>query len=203
MSLYIYTDRVHAYSGRTQSLPADAEDCAAEDMVKEYTLQGEYMKHWKTKIFCMILLAIASISLGSGVPEKNSQAVPDAVLKAAHERLDNFILLGSKFETEGDRQVYKLVGVAGERIFRIEIDPKGHVIRVQKKREIERLPLTHIPSEVIESAKNAREGIALMEASVEREHGKLVYEIIGKVGPKCYEIEVSSAGNILEVGKCD
>jgi uncharacterized membrane protein YkoI len=161
------------------------------------------MKHWETKISCMILLAIASLSLGSGVPEKDSQAVPHAVLKAAHERLDNFMLLGSKLESEGERKVYKLVGVADERIYRLEIDPKGHVIRVQKKREVEGLPLTYIPSEVIESAKNAREGIVLVEASVEREQDKLVYEIIGKVGPKCYEIEVSSAGNILEVGKCD
>ena len=109
MSLYIYTDRVHAYSGRTQSLPADAEDCAAEDMVKEYTLQGEYMKHWKTRIIFMTLIAIAFISLGgSGIPERNSQAVPDAVLKAAHERLDNFILLGSRLENEGEQKVYKL-----------------------------------------------------------------------------------------------
>jgi uncharacterized membrane protein YkoI len=204
MSLYICTDTICAYSELTQSLPAQAEDCAAENIVKEYALQGEYMKHWKTKIFCLILLAIAFISLGgSGIPERNSQAVPDAVLKAAHERLDNFMLLGSKLESEGERKVYKLIGVADERIYRLEIDPKGHILRVQKKREVEGLPLTYIPSEVIESAKNAREGIVLIEASVEREQGKLVYEIIGKVGPKCYEIEVSSAGNILEVGKCD
>ncbi|UCH06990.1 MAG: hypothetical protein JSV55_13045 [Deltaproteobacteria bacterium] len=161
------------------------------------------MKHWKTRVSCMVLLAIASLSLGSGAPEKDSQAIPDAVLKAAHERLDNFMLLGSKLESEGERKAYKLVGVADERVYILKIDPRGHVIRVQKKREAEGLPLTYIPSEVIESAKNAREGIVLIEASVEREQGKLVYEIIGKVGPKCYEIEVSSAGSILEVGRCD
>ena len=66
------------------------------------------MKHWKTKIFCMMVLAIAFISLGSGVPEKDLQAVPDAVLKAAHERFNNFMLLGSRLENEGERKVYKL-----------------------------------------------------------------------------------------------
>ena len=203
MPVYIYTNMVHAYAVRNQSLPADVEDCAPEGTGKKYTLQGEYMKHWKNKIFCMIVLAIASLSLGSGVTEKNSQAVPDDVLKAAHERLDNFMLLGSRLENEGERKVYKLVGVADERIYRIDVDSKGHILRVQKKREVEGLPLTYIPSEVIESAKNAREGVVLVEASVEREQGKLVYEMIGKVGSKCYEMEVSSAGNILEVGKCD
>jgi hypothetical protein len=56
----------------------------------------------------MILLAIAFISLGSGVPEKDLQAVADAVLKAAHERLSNYMLLGSRLENEGERKVYKL-----------------------------------------------------------------------------------------------
>jgi len=68
------------------------------------------MKHWETRISCMILLTIAFISLGSGVPEKNLQAVPDAVLKAAHERFNKFMLLGSRLENEGERKVYKLEG---------------------------------------------------------------------------------------------
>jgi hypothetical protein len=68
------------------------------------------MKHWETKISCIILLAIAFISLGSRVAEKDLQAVPDAVLKAAHERFNNSILLGSRLENEGEQKVYKLEG---------------------------------------------------------------------------------------------
>jgi len=113
------------------------------------------MKNWRIEIFCVILLVIASISVGSGVPESNLQAVPDAVLSAACERLDNFMLLSSKLENERDRTVYKLVGLADERIYKIEIDPNGHIMRVQSKREVEGLPLTYIPEKVIESAENA------------------------------------------------
>lgn len=157
----------------------------------------------KIKIYCLILLAIAFISSDSKASEKQSQVIPNSVLKAAQERLNNFIMLGSELENKGDEKVYTLVGVADENIYKIEIDGKGHIINVQKRKEVEGLPLTYIPEKILESAKNAIDGINLSGASVEREHGELVYEVIGTIESKCYEIEVSSTGTVLEIEKCD
>lgn len=66
------------------------------------------------------------------------------------------------------------------------------------EKEIE-LPMNEVPAIVIESAQNAVPGIELTDAEIEIKNGVRVYELEGTFEGKSYEIEISEAGEVLEV----
>ena len=67
----------------------------------------------------------------------------------------------------------------------------------------ESVPLSEVPTPVLDAAKAAVKGIVLSEAEVEEEDGVLVYEIEGEVDGKEYEIEVTAEGKVLEIEEED
>jgi preprotein translocase subunit SecD len=61
------------------------------------------------------------------------------------------------------------------------------------------IPLAQVPNRAIQAAQNAVDGIALTEAEVEIEDGQTIYVLEGMAKGTEYEIEVTSAGKVLEV----
>ncbi|HUT56246.1 MAG TPA: PepSY domain-containing protein [Phycisphaerae bacterium] len=69
----------------------------------------------------------------------------------------------------------------------------------QNLEEDKPIALSEVPAKAREAAAAAVEGIVLTGAEVEREAGRLVYEIKGEANGKKYEIEVTADGKVLEV----
>ena len=67
----------------------------------------------------------------------------------------------------------------------------------------EEIAVSQVPTAVMDAAKRAVEGLQIKEAEVEQEGGQTVYELEGKADGVEYEIEVSAAGELLEVKKDD
>ena len=63
------------------------------------------------------------------------------------------------------------------------------------------IPLSEVPSQALEAAKGAVEGITLTEAEVEEEDGVTVYDLEGTANGTEYQIEVTAEGKVLEVEK--
>ena len=63
------------------------------------------------------------------------------------------------------------------------------------------IPLSEVPSQALEAAKGAVEGITLTEAEVEAEDGTTVYDLEGTANGTEYQIEVTADGKVLEVEK--
>ena len=61
------------------------------------------------------------------------------------------------------------------------------------------IPMNEVPELVLAAALNAMPGIKLSEAEYEMENGQQVYELEGELNGVEYEIEVSSAGEVLEI----
>ena len=61
------------------------------------------------------------------------------------------------------------------------------------------IPLTDVPEVVLAAALDAMPGIELTEAEFEMERGQRIYELEGRLDGVEYEIEVSSAGEVIEV----
>ena len=65
------------------------------------------------------------------------------------------------------------------------------------------IALSEVPAKAREAAAGAVEGIVLTGAEVEREGGRLVYELKGRANGKKYEIEVTADGEVLEIEQDD
>ncbi|MHC4170276.1 MAG: PepSY domain-containing protein, partial [Planctomycetota bacterium] len=61
------------------------------------------------------------------------------------------------------------------------------------------IPLSEVPAAAVAAAKGAVAGIELTEADVEKEDGRMVYDIEGTANGKEYTIEVTAEGEVLEV----
>ncbi|MHC4704743.1 MAG: PepSY domain-containing protein [Planctomycetota bacterium] len=61
------------------------------------------------------------------------------------------------------------------------------------------IPLSEVPAAAMKAAQGAVEGIELTEAEVEKEDGRMVYDIEGTANGKEYTIEVTAEGEVLEV----
>jgi uncharacterized membrane protein YkoI len=103
--------------------------------------------------------------------------------------------------------VYELEGEKESKTYEIQINAKGNILRSELEEEFEdekrEKDLSKLPDKVHETARNAKEGIALTGFSTEHEGGRLIYEVEGNVDSKCYEIEITSEGKVVEIEKCD
>lgn len=63
----------------------------------------------------------------------------------------------------------------------------------------EEIPLSEVPQVVKDAAMAAVPGLVLEEASRETEDGTVIYDLEGEADGKEYEIEVTEAGEVLEV----
>lgn len=63
----------------------------------------------------------------------------------------------------------------------------------------ENIPLSSIPKAVMDTASSAVKGFEAEEASVEKEHGQMVYELKGKAdGDEC-ELNIAADGKMLQL----
>ena len=63
-----------------------------------------------------------------------------------------------------------------------------------------KIPISEVPSNIINIVQTTLPGIALKEAKIELENGVNVYELEGKlINGKEYEIEISESGTIIKV----
>jgi len=76
--------------------------------------------------------------------------------------------------------------------------PAGMTLEDEDEQEI---PLSEVPDAVKQAALAEVPGLVLTEAEVEVEDGMLVYELEGFAGDEEYEIEVTTAGKVTEVGR--
>ena len=67
----------------------------------------------------------------------------------------------------------------------------------------EEIALSKVPVPVLKAARGAVDGIVIEEAEVEVEDGQTLYVLEGTAGGKEYEIEVTSAGKVIEVEEDD
>lgn len=67
----------------------------------------------------------------------------------------------------------------------------------------ESVPLDSVPAGVLAAAKSAKPGISLTGAEKETEGGAVVYCLTGTVGGKTFEVEVTAAGEVVEVEEED
>ncbi len=66
-----------------------------------------------------------------------------------------------------------------------------------KERDI---PISEVPSNIINIIQNTLPGIALKEAEIEVEDGATVYELEGKlIDGKKYDIEITESGTIIKI----
>jgi len=72
-----------------------------------------------------------------------------------------------------------------------------------KDKDAKEIPLSQVPTEAVEAAQSAVEGITLTEAEMEEEEGITVYELEGMANGIEYEIEVTADGKVLEVEQED
>jgi len=64
----------------------------------------------------------------------------------------------------------------------------------------QKIPVSEVPSNIINIVQNTLPGIALSEAKIEMEDGVNVYELEGKlINGKEYEIEITESGTIIKV----
>ena len=61
------------------------------------------------------------------------------------------------------------------------------------------MPISALPEQVVQAARTAVPGIALIDADKEVHDGQTVYEIDGELDGEEYEIEVSADGTVLEL----
>src|SRR5262245_49248706 len=82
--------------------------------------------------------------------------------------------------------------------------PKGAALAESGESE-ESVALDSVPADVRSAAAGAVAGIVFSKAERETENGATVYTLCGTANGKCYEVEVSAAGKVLEVedGDCD
>jgi len=67
----------------------------------------------------------------------------------------------------------------------------------EKERDI---PISDVPSTIINIIQNTLPGIALEEAEIKIEDGSAVYELEGKlINGKEYEIEITESGTIIKI----
>lgn len=66
-----------------------------------------------------------------------------------------------------------------------------------------KLPLEKVPEHVRQAALEAIPGIELVEAELEEEDGRLLYELEGTFDGKHYEIEITESGEVVEVEQED
>ena len=65
------------------------------------------------------------------------------------------------------------------------------------------IALAEVPDAVMKAAQGAVEGIVLTEAEMEQEDGRVVYEVEGMADGQEYEMEITAAGEVLEVERED
>ena len=63
------------------------------------------------------------------------------------------------------------------------------------------IPLSQVPSQAVEAAQGAVEGITLTGAEMEEEDGCTVYDLEGMANGAEYQIEVTADGKVLKVEK--
>lgn len=63
--------------------------------------------------------------------------------------------------------------------------------------------LSELPENILTAAQAAKPGLVLTGFMAENKGKWLTYEVEGKVGETCYEMEVTSEGEILEEELCD
>ena len=62
------------------------------------------------------------------------------------------------------------------------------------------IPVSEVPSSIINIVQNTLPGIALKEAEIETKDGTAVYELEGKlINGKEYEIEITESGTIIKI----
>ena len=61
------------------------------------------------------------------------------------------------------------------------------------------VPLDDVPAAALNAAKDAVPGIQLTSAELETERGQAIYELEGSVGDSTWEVEVTPAGEVLEI----
>ncbi|MEQ8955358.1 MAG: PepSY domain-containing protein [Gammaproteobacteria bacterium] len=69
-------------------------------------------------------------------------------------------------------------------------------IEMENEREV---AFSEVPEAVLAAARGAVPGITVMEAEMEVEEGRTIYEFEGKVGNRNYEVEVDAEGEVLEI----
>ena len=63
-----------------------------------------------------------------------------------------------------------------------------------------KIPVSEVPSNIINIVQNTLPGIALKEAEIELKDGVNVYELEGKlINGKEYEIEITESGTIIKI----
>ncbi|PCJ86307.1 MAG: hypothetical protein COA54_09275 [Thiotrichaceae bacterium] len=63
-----------------------------------------------------------------------------------------------------------------------------------------KIPVSEVPSNIINIVQNALPGIALKEAEIEMEDNVTVYELEGKlINGNEYEIEITESGTIIKI----
>ncbi len=90
------------------------------------------------------------------------------------------------------------LAATGPQRYRATIDDDDEDDGDEEEDEIE-VPLSEVPDNVIDAALAAVPGIELEEAEVETENGIVIYDIEGELDGVEYEIEVTEAGEVLEI----
>ena len=67
----------------------------------------------------------------------------------------------------------------------------------------ERIDIAEVPDVVLKAAEEAVPGIVLEVAEVEREGGRLVYDLEGTAEGRRLEVEVTEEGEVLEIEDAD
>jgi uncharacterized membrane protein YkoI len=62
------------------------------------------------------------------------------------------------------------------------------------------ISLSAVPPQALATAKDAVEGIEFQEASVETKKGQKIYELTGTANGQEYDVEVTAAGELIEIG---
>jgi len=69
----------------------------------------------------------------------------------------------------------------------------------EKEEQGEKIALEDVPAAVLKAADNAVKGIVLCEAQKKTKGPQVIYEFVGMVDEKTWDIKVSADGKVLEV----
>jgi hypothetical protein len=84
-----------------------------------------------------------------------------------------------------------------------EGDAAGPLADVAPGAKEEVVPLSDVPTAVIDAAKQAVPGLDVTRVEREMEKGTLVYDVTGTAAGKAFEVEVTADGEVLETEEGD
>jgi uncharacterized membrane protein YkoI len=121
-------------------------------------------------------------------PERTPQAVRDAAARV----IEGIVLAEAEQRNRDGRVVFDLEGEVGGEDCELRVSAGGEVLEAE-------MPASAAPEVVRAAALRAVEGILLEEAERDLDDGEVVYELRGRVGEDEYEVDVSAAGEVIEV----